>query len=165
MLAGLLGRAPVWAREWFEEVMRGAELEPGGLGPGWSVALGLVLGAAGLLGVALELRRRRAWRRLQITAGIEEIPGWLKLLGAVAGLCVLAGWLAPGLAGAARAVDASRAGLSDLWIAWGRRTALSVVVLGAVLGVIEHLASAHRLWQGLHLSRWQARERGSERRR
>jgi hypothetical protein len=77
--------------------------------------------------------------------------------------------LRPVVAAAARGVDvADVSGAWRLWSSWLGRGLLSLAAVAALLGVIERLVSARVLWQGLHLTRAQARERArasGERRR
>ncbi|WP_106395186.1 hypothetical protein [Enhygromyxa salina] len=77
-------------------------------------------------------------------------------------LVLVAGGLLPALAGAARSVDAELGGGASLWVVWAGwigRGLLTLALVAALVGVIERLVSARRLWQGLHLTRAQARER------
>ena len=61
-------------------------------------------------------------------------------------------------AAAARSVDADPAGLAALWLGWARHGLLALSGITAAVGILEWLVSAHRLWQGLHLTPEQARE-------
>lgn len=126
----------------------------------------LALFAAALIVLALRGRRPRA-RELGVDPELGEIHPALGL-GLCAGALMLGALvLRPSLAGAARAVDADLAGLISLWTLAPRRALLGLVAIAAGLGVIERLASARRLWQGLHMTPEQAREdaRGEGRRR
>lgn len=81
------------------------------------------------------------------------------LLGAAA-LAVCAAVLRGALAGAARSVDASPAGLSLLWWSWAHR-GLGVLGGASLVAAAIDLALARRaLWRALHLTPAQARERG-----
>lgn len=62
------------------------------------------------------------------------------------------------LAGAARAVDASPGGISQLWVSWPQRVwAASVVVLGMV-GWVELVSSRRRVAASLAQTRQQVRD-------
>ncbi len=89
---------------------------------------------------------------------IDELDPGLAALGTVVGLAVVALCLRPALAGAARSVDSSAEGLALLWVMWGRRALWTAAGLALGLGGLERLASARRLWQGLHLTPAQVRE-------
>lgn len=72
--------------------------------------------------------------------------GVLALLVPVLVVFVLAGVCA----GAARAVDASEAGLMALWWAWAQRLLIAVGGLLLVAGVVDRALARRRLWIALH---------------
>jgi len=74
--------------------------------------------------------------------------GVLALIVPVATLVVLAGVCA----GAARAVDASEAGLWALWWAWLQRLLVGVGGLLLVAGLVDRALARRRLWRALHRS-------------
>lgn len=69
--------------------------------------------------------------------------------------------LASVCAGAARAVDASEAGLLALWWAWTQRLLFGVGALLLAVGVFDRTLARHRLWRSLHRSAGELR-RGDE---
>lgn len=69
--------------------------------------------------------------------------------------------LASVCAGAARAVDASEAGLLALWWAWVQRLLFAVGCLLVVVGVFDGMLARQRLWRSLHQSAEEVR-RGDE---
>lgn len=118
--------------------------------------LGGVLAVAGLatLGLAV-VSQRLGWvstlarQRLSATPARPAVLARLGLC-AVVGLAVVLA-LAGGLAGSARAVDASEASLAVLWLGWAERAA---VVLAGALGVgalaellLDRRDRERRLWQ------------------
>lgn len=155
----LLPRAAGWLARALERGMDGAgPLTAASPTSAAALLIGLGLGAAAL--ALLSLGRRRAQARLEVDPGAGEIPPWLALTSCALALLLLVVWLRPALAGAARSVDAP--GLGPLWIVWTRglgRGLLALAAVSAAVGVLERLVSAHRLWQGLHLTRAQARAR------
>jgi hypothetical protein len=169
--AGTLGwlgaRAPGWLAAALERAFVGAELA----GPDASLCAALLLGLLGSCVVVLVLvaGRRKTPRSLGVSPMLGEIPAWLSLVTCIAALVLLGAWLRPVVAAAARGVDVGGVdGAWRLWSTWLGRGLVSLAVVAAGLGVIERLASAHLLWQGLHLTRAQARERArasGERRR
>lgn len=139
---------------------------PGGLSGGpsaVSAGVGLTLLFSGLAG-CLTLARARA--RVSsaepgLEPGLDEIATPLRWALCGLALVLVIAALRAGLAGAARAVDAplEPETLVVLWSTWLWRALIALACLCGVLGVIERLASARRLWQGLHLTPAQARER------
>lgn len=118
----------------------------------------LVLAAATLLALVLVLARPRARLDPPIAATRLE-PSGLVRIGLLASGVALLMWLGtPVVAGASRSVDASASGLLVVWCAWLRRALLGLVVAGLVIGVVERLLAARRLWLALHLEREQARQ-------
>jgi hypothetical protein len=69
--------------------------------------------------------------------------------------------LASVCAGAARAVDASQAGLLALWWAWVQRLLFGVGSVLVVVGVFDGMLARQRLWRSLHQSAEEVR-RGDE---
>jgi hypothetical protein len=114
----------------------------------------LVLAAASVL--ALVLVRGRA----RLDPPIRPLRGMSSLVrvGLLASAVVLLAWLGlPLLAAASRVVDASGSAMLAAWCAWLRRGLLGLLVAGLVLGVVERLLAARRLWLALHLDPAQAR--------
>jgi hypothetical protein len=150
-------RAPAWIGAALERAFTNTELALPD--PSLAFAMLLVL-LASLAGAAAMFQGwRRSPGRLGVDADLGEIPPWLALASCVTALVLALAWLRPALAGAARSVDAT--GVSALWLVWSRwlgRGLLTLALVAASVGVLERLASARRLWQGLHLTRAQARE-------
>lgn len=125
-------------------------------------ALGLGLLLAVLAGwLTLLAARGPSAREPGLRPSLDEIPGAQRGLLCVVALALALAGLRAGLAAAARAVDAPLAPepVLRLWSSWGLRALVVLACAVACLGVIERLASARRLWQGLHLTPAQARER------
>jgi hypothetical protein len=164
----LAPRAPAWLGARLEGAFAGQDpalgLDPRPLALGLLALLGVGAGVALVFG-----GRRSSPRSLGVSTRLGEIPPWLALGSCVAALVVLVANLRPALAGAARSVDAGGvSALWGVWFGWLGRGLLALAAVAAALGVIERLASARSLWQGLHLTRTQARERArasGERRR
>lgn len=158
ILASLAARAPVWIGAALERAFThtGPGLPDPSLGAAALLVLLATLGAAALVSQG----RRHSRRKLGVDAELGEIPPWVALGSCVTALLLALAWLRPALAGAARSVDV--AGVSGLWLVWTRwlgRGLLTLALVAASVGVLERLVSARRLWQGLHLTRAQARER------
>jgi hypothetical protein len=166
-LGWLAARAPAWLAAALERAFHGAEL----VAPDASLCAALLLGLlGGCAAVAMLVAdRRKTPRSIGVSPTLGEIPAWLTVVTCVVALVLLGGWLRPVVAAAARGVDVSGVdGAWALWSTWLGRGLLSLAVIAAGLGVIERLVSARLLWQGLHLTRAQARERArasGERRR
>jgi hypothetical protein len=162
-------RAPAWLDARLAAALDGSAPEVGvrlvpTLGPALdpvvvgAISIAVLVGGAAL--VRMAAGRRVSPRALGVSPSIGEIPAWLSLASCVAALGLLGAWLRPALAGAARSVDAPGPGaLAAVWGAWLSRGLLALALVAAAVGVIERLVSARRLWQGLHLTRAQARER------
>lgn len=158
LLAWLGARAPGWLGRSLERAFVGAELDV----PDATLSTALLLGLlGGLVAVAVTLAGRRpSPRSLGVAPTLGEIPIWLTLVSCIAALVLLGVGLRPVVAAAARGVDV--AGVSGAWLLWSTwlgRGLLSLAMVMGLLGVIERLISARLLWQGLHLTRAQARER------
>lgn len=160
-------RAVAWLDSRLAAAVAGTELEP-------SAAVAAVVGLLALVvaavGVCALTRPRPGGHEPGLDEDLDEISGGLRLAMGVAALALVLGSVRGVAASAARAVDVgiepgALAGLATVWQAWVGRTltALAVVALG--LGVIERLASARRLWQGLHLTPAEARDRARARSR
>jgi hypothetical protein len=167
-LLGWLGaRAPAWLAASLQRAFVGAEPTA----PDATLCTMLLLGLLGSCAAiaVIVAGRRPSPHSLGVSPTLGEIPAWLMLVSCVAALVLLGAWLRPVVAAAARGVDvAGVSGAWLLWSAWLGRGLLSLAVVAALLGVIERLISARLLWQGLHLTRAQARERArasGERRR
>ncbi len=150
------------------------DLRPGALAPELWLStvtglLALVLVAAGVLVVMVAL----ASRQLGFVSAIEEqrlraAPPRAAILMRLL-LCVAVGVgvvlaLDGGIAGSARSVDASEAGLRVLWIAWLGRAA-AALSLGLGLGALVELwldgrERGARLWQSHAQARDEARAAG-----
>lgn len=118
----------------------------------------VVLVAATVTAYLIVGRRPRP-RSLGVSPSLGEIPPATSLVIGVLALLSLLASMRVGLATAARAADAP--GLDALWCVWSswlRRALLALAIICAGLGVVERLLAARRLWQGLHLTRAQARE-------
>lgn len=90
----------------------------------------------------------RAREGLAVGSLRSEARGALALVVPVLVVVLLAGVIA----GAARAVDASEAGLSALWWAWSQRLLVGVGGLLLVAGVVDRALGRRRLWRALHRS-------------
>lgn len=137
-----------------------AEAEPALAMDASHLAVGVyVVLVAATVTASLIVGRRPRPRGLGVSPSLGEIsPSTSLVLGVLALLSLLA-IMRVGLATAARAADAP--GLDALWCVWSswlRRALLAVAIICAGLGVVERLLGARRLWQGLHLTRAQARE-------
>lgn len=169
LLAWLAARAPAWLGRSLERAF--VDAEPISPFPDATLFTMLLLGLLGSCAAitVIVAGRRPSARSLGVSPTLGEIPPWLTLLSCIVALVLLGAWLRPVVAAAARGVDV--AGVSGAWLLWSTwigRGLLSLAVVAAVLGVIERLISARLVWQGLHLTRAQARERGrasGERRR
>lgn len=128
-----------------------------------------VLAVAGVATVGLALvSQRLGWisaleqQRLLPAPARPAVLGRLVLCMIVALGIVLA--LAGGLAGSARAVDASEAGLAALWLGWAERACVVLAVglgLGAVVELLlDRRDRDHRLWQTPQAARDEARAAG-----
>ena len=80
-------------------------------------------------------------QRSGLRGGLMLLVPWLALL-LLAGVC----------AGAARAVDASEAGLLALWWGWLLRLLVGVGGLLVLAGGLDRALAKRRLWQALHRS-------------
>lgn len=169
MLALALGRSRSGGEPWLV-----LDPSPGSVAPeafvGALVAsLVGVLAVAGIAMVGLALvSQRLGWisaleqQRLLPAPARPAVLGRLALCMVVALGLVLA--LAGGLAGSARAVDASEAGLAALWLGWAER-ACAVLAGGLSLGAVVELLldrrdREHRLWQTPQAARDEARAAG-----
>jgi hypothetical protein len=132
------------------------------LGTGLVVALGVVL-AAGLLQGRTGPIRRRELQRLGIASSPRPAVFGLLVVGTLAVL-VLLGALDEVAAGAARAADASNAGLALLFRTWGSRVAATVGGVTLIAGLVELALARRQIWRALHQSveehRRELRERG-----
>lgn len=150
--------------EWFAARLDAVfveRLEPASLatmlGSIGEVAL-LVFAGATVLALVLALARGRARLDPPLLPTRSQPSSLLRV--ALLGLAVVivARLVAlPLLAAAARGVDASATAMLVLWCAWLRRALLGLVAAAALVGVIEYLCSARRLWLALHLDRESAR--------
>jgi hypothetical protein len=159
LLAWLGARAPAWLGRSLERAFLGAE--PIAASPDATLSTMLLLGLLGSCAAVTVIlsSRRPSPRSLGVPPTLGEIPIWLTLVSCIAALVLLGAWLRPVVAAAARGVDV--AGVSGAWLLWSTwlgRGLLGLAVVAALLGVIERLISARLLWQGLHLTREQARE-------
>ncbi len=109
----------------------------------WSAGLVLVLA---LLGGGLGWVDARARRGLAVGPLRSGLRGALALIVPV----VVAGLLAGVCAGAARAVDASEAGLWALYRAWSQRLLLGVGGGLLLVGLVDRALARRRLWRALH---------------
>lgn len=159
VLAWCGARAPAWLGMSLERAFDGREPI---VGPNATLSAMLLLGLLGALTAiaVLVAGRRPSPRSLGVSATLGEIPSWMTLISCVAALAVLGVALRPVVAASARGVDvADVSGAWALWSTWLGRGLLSLAIVAGLLGVLERLVSARLLWQGLHLTRAQARER------
>lgn len=152
-------RFEVWRAAWTAGIAAGDAAPLGGamIGGlaallGWAAALALVVaGLSGTLGRVDRRARLRAELRPSVVRGLLALA--LPAVAVVLGLGVIAG--------AARAVDASPAGLQALWLAWLRNMLLGTGGVMLVAGVIDRTLARRRLWRALHRTIAEARaERG-----
>lgn len=155
------------------------------LGPGllrgvraqWELGLAGGLELAGLGGAALRglgvvavvvlvvaaLGGRLGWVDAGAGRGLgvgSQRSGLRGALGLVVPVVVVV-MLASVCAGAARAVDASEAGLLGLWWAWAQRLLFGVGSLLVLVGGFDRMLARQRLWRSLHQSAEEVR-RGDE---
>jgi hypothetical protein len=147
-------------RAQWELAIAGGGFELAGLMPGvlrgfGAVAL-VVLGMSAL-GGRLGWVDPSAGRGLGVGSQRSGMRGVLALLVPV----VVVLMLASVCAGAARAVDASEAGLLALWWAWVMRLLFGVGCLLVLVGVFDRTLARQRLWRALHQSVEEVR-RGEE---
>lgn len=117
----------------------------------------LVLAGVGVLALVLVLARGRVRLDPPIRAMRRDASS-LARVGLLASGVVLLVWLGmPLLAGASRVVDATGSAMLASWCAWLRRGVLGLLVAGLVIGIVERLIAARRLWLALHLDAAQAR--------
>ena len=147
------GGAPLmdaWRRLWGQGLAGAASGFDGLAGAlGWLFAgvAGLVVLVAGVNG-GLGWVDRGVGRGLAVGSQRSGLRGGLMVL--VPGLALLL--LAGVCAGAARAVDASEAGLLALWWAWLLRLLVGVGGLLLLAGGLDRALARRRLWQALHRS-------------
>lgn len=159
VLAWVGARAPAWLGVSLERAFDGSKPN---VGPDATLCTMLLLGLLGSLAAiaVLVAGRRPSPRSLGVSPTLGEIPIWMTLITCIAALVLLGVALRPVVAAAARGVDV--AGVSGAWVLWSTwlgRGLLSLAIVAGLLGVIERRISARLLWQGLHLTRAQARER------
>jgi len=148
-----------WRAQWQASVA-GNGLAIAGLGAGVLRGFGVV---ALLVLVLAALGGRLGWvdaaagRGLGVGSQRSGLRGALALLVPV----VMVVMLASVCAGAARAVDASEAGLLALWWAWVQRLLFGVGCLLVLVGVFDRTLARQRLWRALHQSVEEVR-RGEE---
>lgn len=138
-----------WRRSWAVGVVDASAMA-GLVGMfGW-----LFAGVAGLVVVVASVNGglgrvdRGVGRGLEVGSLRSGLRGGLLVL--VPGLALLL--LAGVCAGAARAVDASEAGLLALWWGWSLRLLTGVGVLLLLAGGVDRALARRRLWQALHRS-------------
>lgn len=149
-------RLTTWREAWIAGMSAGESI-------GWETiqaALGELLAWAGALTLGLAVMTgmfggvdRRARERLAIGPLRSVARGVLALV-----VPAVAVWLVIGVcAGAARAVDASPAGLQGLWTAWLRNLLLGTGGLLLAAGWIDRALARRRLWRALHRTIAEAR--------
>jgi hypothetical protein len=132
-------------------------------------ALGTVLALAGLASLALALvSRRLGWVSADEQQRLLPAPARHVVLGRLA-LCLAVGLgltlaLAGVLAGSARVVDVSGAGLAALWLGWAHRASVVLALalgLGAIVDLLlDRRDREQRLWQTPQAARDEARAAG-----
>ena len=138
-----------WRRLWVRGLAGAPALDGLGVALAW-----LLGGVAGLVVVVASVNgglgwvERAAGRGLEVGAQRSAVRGVLMVLTPCLTLMVLAGVCA----GAARAVDASEAGLLALWWGWLLRLLVGVGGLLLLLGGLDRWLARRRLWQALHRS-------------
>ncbi len=168
MAVAWLGTRPIW---WLgaalEHAFAGRDLPlPDAQAFGGMLLALLAIGT--VLAVVL-LGPRPTPRSLGVSPALGGVPTWLTMLSCLAAIALLGASLRPVVAAAARGVDVGDIAVAwKLWTTWIVRGLLALACVAALLGVVERLVSARRLWLGLHLTRDQARDRArasGERRR
>lgn len=143
-------RMTAWSEAWSAGLIAGDAASGwaaarGALGDllAWTGGLALVIAAlAGTLGWV----DRRARENLQVGPLRSVARGVLALV-----VPALATLLVLGVcAGAARAVDASPAGLQGLWSAWLRNLLFGTGGLLLAAGLVDQVLARRRLWRALH---------------
>lgn len=160
-LAGVLRwLGPGWLEElrgqWERAIAGGGGVELAGVMAGVLRGFGavvLVVLAMSALGGRLGWVDRSAGRGLGVGPQRSGMRGALALLVPL----VVLGMLAGVCAGAARAVDASEAGLLALWWAWVMRLLFGIGCLLVLVGMFDRTLARHRLWRSLHQSVEEAR--------
>ncbi len=139
-----------WRAQWEASVTDGG-LAIAGLGAGVLRGFGAV---ALLVLVLAALGGRLGWVDAAAGRGLGDGSQRSGLRGALALLVpvVVVVLLASVCAGAARAVDASEAGLLALWWAWVQRLLFGGGCVLVLAGVFDRALARHRLWQALHQS-------------
>jgi len=147
-------------RAQWELSLAGGELQLAGLGAavlrGFG-AVALVVLVLAAVGGRLGWVDPGAGRGLGVGSQRSGMRGALGLLVPL----VVVVMLASVCAGAARAVDASEAGLLALWWAWVQRLLFGVGSLLVLVGVFDRMLARQRLWRSLHQSAEEVR-RGDE---
>lgn len=138
-----------WRRLWANGLAGAPMLD--GLGAALAC---LLAGVAGLVVVVASVNGGLGWVDPAALRGLEVGP---QRSGRRAGVMVLVPGLALLLlagvcAGAARAVDASEAGLLALWWGWLLRLLVAVGVLLVLAGGLDRALARRRLWRALHRS-------------
>lgn len=147
-----LGAALRWYGPALAERWRTGWADPRQLGAGVASIPSLLAMAAALALVVALVNGGLAWvdadagRGLDVGSRRSAARGVLTLV--VAGLVVVL--LAGVCAGAARAVDASEAGLLALWWAWSQRVLFGVGGLLLAAGFVDRALARRRLWWALH---------------
>ena len=139
-----------WRGLWSEGIAGGA----GWSALGWSALGWSFAGVAGLVVLVASVNGGLGWvdrgagRGLVVGSQRSRLRGVVMLL--VPGLAVML--MAGVCAGAARAVDASEAGLLALWWGWLLRLLVGVGGLLVLAGGLDRALARRRLWQALHRS-------------
>lgn len=138
-----------WRRLWAAGLAGAPVLDALGVVLGW-----LLGGVAGLVVVVASVNGGLGWveRGRGRGLGVGAQRSWLR-----GGVQLLAPWLALALlvgvcAGAARAVDASEAGLLALWWTWLQRGLVGLGGLLLLAGGLDLALARRRLWLALHRS-------------
>jgi len=138
-----------WRQLWAVGLAGGPVLAEFGAALAW-----LLGGTAGLVVAVASVNGGLGWvergllsglgvgaQRSGLRGGVQLVVPWLALAG-LAGVC----------AGAARAVDASEAGLLALWWTWLLRGLVGLGGLLLLAGALDRALARRRLWRALHRS-------------
>lgn len=121
----------------------------------WSIGLVVVVACA-LASASFGLGWVRRERRLGRVGALAR--AWGPLAVALLAMASAAWGLRGAPAGAARAVDASAAGLAAMWIEWLRRGLLAVGAASLVAAALDLWLTRRAIWRALYRTRAEVRE-------